>query len=121
MKEYELKQTLEAIKQEQQHRFQEFGNLEFEFSKLKTKYKATKHNVSWQSSRLYFILLKLDSGNLLTDSEVQWLTANGLHETNQISQEIKRFTQLKSQYKATQYQDSYPESKLYQILEKIRG
>jgi hypothetical protein len=117
--ESELKETLEAIKQEQQHRFQEFGNLEFEFSKLKSKYKATKDNISWQSSRLYFILLKLESGNLLTDSEVKWLISNGLHETNQIAQEVKRFTQLKSKYKATQYQDSYPDSKLYQILKKL--
>ncbi|MEH2418943.1 hypothetical protein [Nostoc sp.] len=119
MKEYELVKTLKAIKQEQQHRFQEFGNLEFEFSKLKSKYKATKDNVSWQSSRLYFILLKLESGDFLTDSDVKWLRANGLHETNQIAQEANRFTQLKSKYKATQYQDSYPESKLYQILKKL--
>ncbi|MCC5641477.1 hypothetical protein LC607_00580 [Nostoc sp. CHAB 5824] len=117
--ESELKETLEAIKQEQQHKVQEFGNLEFEFYKLKSKYKATKHNVSWQSSRLYSILLKLESGNLLTDSEVKWLKANSLHETNQIAQEVKRFTQLKSKYKATQYQDSYPDSKLYQILKKL--
>ncbi|MEA5603073.1 hypothetical protein [Nostoc sp. UHCC 0252] len=117
--ESELKETLEAIKQEQQHRFQEFGNLEFEFSKLKSKYKATKYNISWQSSRLYLIFLKLESGNLLTDSEVKWLISNGLHDTNQIAQEVKRFTHLKSKYKATQYQDSYPDSKLYQILKKL--
>ncbi|MEH2038955.1 hypothetical protein [Nostoc sp.] len=117
--ESQLEETLEAIKQEQQYRLQEFGNLEFEFSKLKSKYKATKHNGSWRSSHLYFILLKLESGNLLTDLEVQWLRATDLYETNQIAQEVKRFTQLKSQYKATQYQDSYPDSFLYQILKKL--
>ncbi|MBN3962725.1 hypothetical protein [Nostoc sp. NMS8] len=101
LKEYELVETLKAIKQEQRHRFQEFGNLEFEFSKLKSKYKATKHNVSWQSSHLYFILLKLESGNFLTDLDVKWLRANGLDETNQIAQEVNRFIQLKSKYKAT--------------------
>ncbi|MCC5607988.1 hypothetical protein LC612_14645 [Nostoc sp. CHAB 5834] len=119
LKECELVETLKAIKQEQQHRFQEFGNLEFEFSKLQSKYKATKHDLSWQSSHLYFILLKLESGNLVTDSDVKWLRANGLDETNKIAQEVNRFTQLKSKYKATQYQDSYPESKLYQILKKL--
>ncbi|WP_308737826.1 hypothetical protein [Nostoc sp. 'Peltigera membranacea cyanobiont' N6] len=119
MGESKLDEILEVIKQEQQYRVQEFGNLEFEFSKLKSKYKATKHNGSWQSSHLYFILLKLESGNLLTDLEVQWLRATGLYETNQIAQEIKRFTQLKSQYKASQYQDSYPDSFLYQILKKL--
>jgi hypothetical protein len=117
--ESKLEEILEAIKQEQQHKVQEFGNLEFEFSKLKSKYKATKHNISWQSSYLYFILLKLESGNLLTDSEVKWLRGNGLYETNKIAQEVKRFTQLKSKYKATQYQDSYPDSLLYLILTKL--
>ena len=117
--ESKLEEILEAIKQQQQHKVQEFGNLEFEFSKLKSKYKATKHNISWQSSHLYFILLKLESGNFLTDSEVKWLRANGLYETNKIAQEVKRFTQLKSKYKATQYQDSYPDSLLYQILTKL--
>lgn len=119
LKEYELVETLQAIKQEQQHRFQEFGNLEFEFSKLQSKYKATKHHVSWQSSHLYFILLKLESGNLVTDSDVKWLKTNGLDETNKIAQEINQFTQLKYKYKATKYQDSYPKSKLYQILKKL--
>ncbi|MBE8970372.1 hypothetical protein IQ277_30430 [Nostocales cyanobacterium LEGE 12452] len=114
-----LEETLEFIKQEQQYRLQEFGNLEFEFSKLKSKYKATKYNGSWRSSHLYFILLKLESGNLLTDLEVEWLKATGLYETNQIAQEVKRFTQLKFQYKASQYQDSYPDSFLYQILKKL--
>ncbi|HYX16059.1 MAG TPA: hypothetical protein VE944_17160, partial [Nostoc sp.] len=119
MGESKLEEILEAIKQEQQHKVQEFGNLEFEFSKLKSRYKATKHDLSWQSSHLYFILLKLESGNLLTDSEVKWLRANGLYETSKIAQEVKRFTQLKSKYKATQYQDSYPDSLLYQILTKL--
>ncbi|MDZ8137063.1 MAG: hypothetical protein RM049_17430 [Nostoc sp. DedQUE04] len=117
--ESQLEETLEAIKQEQKHKVQEFRNLEFEFSKLKSKYKATNYNVSWQSTRLYFILLKLESGTLLTDLEVQWLRRTGLYETNQIAQEVKRFTQLKSQYKASQYQDSYPDSFLYQILKKL--
>ncbi len=117
--ESQLEETLEAIKQEQKHKVQEFGNLEFEFSKLKSKYKATSYNGFWQSSHLYFILLKLESGNFLTDLEVKWLRANGLYETNKIAQEVKLFSQLKSKYKATQYQDSYPDSLLYQILKKL--
>ncbi|MHC5757408.1 hypothetical protein [Nostoc sp.] len=83
--ESQLEETLEAIKQEQKHKVQEFGNLEFEFSKLKSKYKATSYKGSWQSSHLYFILLKLESGNFLTDLEVKWLRANGLYETNKIA------------------------------------
>ncbi|WP_414514170.1 tetratricopeptide repeat protein [Nostoc sp. PCC 9305] len=86
---------------------------------MKSKYKATSYNGSWQSSHLYFILLKLESGNFLTDLEVKWLRANGLYETNKIAQEVKLFSQLKSKYKATQYQDSYPDNPLYQILKKL--
>ncbi|PHJ57848.1 hypothetical protein VF14_35855 [Nostoc linckia z18] len=119
--ETKLEDTLEAIKQEQQHKVQEFGNLEFEFSKLKPKYKATNYNVSWESSHLYFILLKLESGNLLSDSEIKWLRANNLYETNKIAQEIKLFAQLKLKYKATQYQDSYPDNKLFKILKKLES
>ncbi|MEH2081676.1 MAG: hypothetical protein V7K89_17225 [Nostoc sp.] len=114
-----LEETLEAIKQKQKYKVQEFGNLEFEFSKLKSKYKATIYNGSWESSHLYFILLKLESGNFLTDSEVKWLRANGLYETNKIAQEVKLFSQLKFKYQATKYQDSYPDSQLYQILKKL--
>ncbi|MEH2166472.1 MAG: hypothetical protein V7K41_07330 [Nostoc sp.] len=119
LRESRLEETLEAIKQNQKYKVQEFGNLEFEFSKLKSKYKVTSYNASWQSSHLYFILLKLESGNFLTDSEVKWLRANGLDETNKIAQEVKLFSQLKSKYKATQYQDLYPDSPLYQILKKL--
>ncbi|MEH2363697.1 hypothetical protein [Nostoc sp.] len=90
--ESKLEEILEAIKQEQQHKVQEFGNLEFEFSKLKSKYKATKHNISWQSSHLYFILLKLESGNLLIDSEVKWLRANDLYVSLKIIRGTWRFT-----------------------------
>lgn len=124
---------LEFICQEQQDKLKDFVNLGVEFSKLKSKYKATKHGTSWQSSHLYSILWKIDSGNLLTDSEVQWLRENDLSEAKKIAQEMKkiaqekkkiaqersRFTQLKSKYKATQYQDSYLDSFLHQILKKL--
>ncbi|MEH2314689.1 MAG: hypothetical protein V7K35_25560 [Nostoc sp.] len=110
---------LEFLCQEQQDKLKDFVNLGVEFSKLKSKYKATKHGISWQSSHLYFILWKIDSGNLLTDSEVKWLRENDLSEAKKIAQEINRFTQLKSKYKATQYQDSYPDSFLHQILKKL--
>lgn len=124
---------LEFICQEEQDKLKDFVNLGVEFSKLKSKYKATKHGTSWQSSHLYSILWKIDSGNLLTDSEVQWLRENDLSEAKKIAQEMKkiaqekhkidqernRFTQLKYKYKATQYQNSYLDSFLHQILKKL--
>jgi hypothetical protein len=114
-----LVKTLEIIEKEKNNITQKLLNLELEFSQLKSKYKAKKHNICWQSSKLYYILLKLESGIEITDLEVQWLRGNGLYETNTIVQEIKRFIQLKYKYKAIQYQDSYPESPLYQILKKL--
>ncbi|MDF2387611.1 hypothetical protein JMG10_39570 [Nostoc ellipsosporum NOK] len=119
LREYELEESLKAIKQEQQHRVKEFSNLEFEFSTLKSKYKATKHNVSWESSHLYFILVKVESGNLLTDSEFNWLKSHGLHETNALIKEMERFHTLKYKYKVTKYSDSSPNSPLYKILQQL--
>ncbi|MUG91028.1 hypothetical protein F7734_00310 [Scytonema sp. UIC 10036] len=112
-------QKLGFICQEQEDKLRDFVNLGVEFSQLKAKYKATNHSVSWQDSPLYFILCKIESGQLLTSGEVHWLTSNGLSQTNAIAQDIQQFTQLKSKYKATQYQNSYPDSPLYQILKKL--
>lgn len=119
LREYELEESLKAIKQEQQHRVKEFSNLEFEFSTLKSKYKAIKHNVSWESSHLYFILIKVESGNLLTDSEFHWLKSHGLHETNALIKEMEQFYTLKYKYKVTKYSDSLPNSPLYKILQQL--
>ncbi|MBD2388415.1 hypothetical protein H6G32_23925 [Cylindrospermum sp. FACHB-282] len=110
---------LEFIYQEQQNILKDFVNLGVEFSELKNKYKATNHGISWQASHLYFILWKIDAGNLLTDSEINWLKSSGLSNVNAIAQEMNRFSQLKSKYRATQYQNSNPESPLYKILKKL--
>jgi hypothetical protein len=119
LRKQELYEALEAIRKEQQHKIKEFSNLEFELSKLKSKYKATKYDLSWQSSHLYFLLLKIESGNSLIDSEVNWLRSHGLYETQAIAKEVKQFTALKLKYKATKHQNSYPDSPLYQILKKL--
>ncbi|MBW4565555.1 MAG: hypothetical protein KME32_31635 [Mojavia pulchra JT2-VF2] len=52
--------TLEIIGKEKNNRTQELLNLEIEFSQLKSKYKAKKHNISWVDSKLYYIILKLE-------------------------------------------------------------
>lgn len=119
LRESKLNNTLKIIQKQQQHKQQELINLGVEFSQLKSRYKAKNYNLPWQSSNLYYILLKLDCGNLLTDSESRWLKANGLHETDIIAQEIKQFTQLKYKYKAHQYQNSHPHDTLYKILKKL--
>ncbi|HEY9802158.1 MAG TPA: hypothetical protein V6D25_17485 [Leptolyngbyaceae cyanobacterium] len=119
LRESKLENTLKIIQEQQQHKQQELINLGVEFSQLKSKYKAKNSHHPWQSSNLYYILLKLDCGNLLTDLESLWLKANGLHETDIIAQEIKQFTQLKHKYKVHQYQNSHPDDTLYKILKKL--
>ncbi|BAZ21012.1 hypothetical protein NIES4073_18900 [Kalymmatonema gypsitolerans NIES-4073] len=44
-----------------------------EFAALKSKYLAEKHPDSSPSSRLYIILLKIDSGEPLTEVDIKWL------------------------------------------------
>ncbi|GAA6623546.1 hypothetical protein [Scytonema sp. NUACC26] len=112
-------QKLEFICQEQEDKLKDFVQLGVEFSQLKSKYKATPHSVSWQYNPLYFILWKIESGQFLSSEEVDWLSSNGLSQTKAIAQDIQQFIQLKFKYKATQYQDSYPDSPLYQILKKL--
>jgi hypothetical protein len=119
LRESKLDKTLKLLQKEQQRKQQEFINLEAEFFQLKSKYKAKNHNTSWQTSKLYYILLKLDSGILLADSENQWLKVNDLTDTYTISQDIKDFIQLKSKYKASQYENCYPNDTLYKILKKL--
>ncbi len=57
-----------------------------EFSQLKLKYKATKHENSSLSSPLYPILLKLDRHEQLIASDMEWLKNNQLFYTLEIYQ-----------------------------------
>ncbi|OCQ98493.1 hypothetical protein BCD67_07995 [Oscillatoriales cyanobacterium USR001] len=59
---------------------------EAEFSQLKLKYQATKHDDSSLSSPLYPILLKLDRREQLTASEMEWLKNNRLFYSLEIYQ-----------------------------------
>jgi hypothetical protein len=110
---------LEFIYQEQQNTLKDLVNLWVEFSELKSKYRATEHSGSWRASHLYSILWKIEAGNLLSDSEINWLKLSGLSNVNAIAQEMNRFSQLKSKYRATQYQNSNTDSQLYKILKKL--
>ncbi|OUL27663.1 hypothetical protein BV372_25470 [Nostoc sp. T09] len=115
----QLIETINILKQQQKDRAKELSSLEVEFYRLKSKFKAKKHDVSWQSSNLYFILAKLDSGITLSDNDSNWLVSSGLFEVKEVAQEIEQFTQLKTKYKATQSKESNIENLLYHILEKI--
>jgi hypothetical protein len=93
-----------------------------ELSQLKDKYKASKHQDSSTSNKLYRILQKLESKQKLIQVDIDWLKKHRLTDTIAIAEEIQQknnFAALKSKYQATQYEDSSLSSPLYQILKKI--
>ena len=93
-----------------------------ELSQLKDKYKASKHQDSSTSNKLYKILQKLESKQKLIQVDIDWLKKQGFTDTIAIAEEIehkKHFAALKSKYQATQHEDSSLSSPLYQILKKI--
>ncbi|MEQ8958231.1 MAG: hypothetical protein RLP02_09950 [Coleofasciculus sp. C2-GNP5-27] len=119
-----LFETIKAIREQhipRQSKSLENRELASEFEHLKSKYTATKHSIPWEATPLYFILQKLDSENKLSDSEIKWLKHFGHDETIAIAQAIKYFHTLKTKYKATNYQDTFPDSRLYQILKKLEA
>jgi len=116
---HQLLQTLKVIREKQRQIEKELRQLENEFKILTSKYAATKCNVSWKATALYFILRRLDSGNKLNDSEITWLKYYGYTETIVIAQQIEHFVTLKAKYQATKHQDSSPVSRLYRILKQL--
>ncbi|MBF2005029.1 hypothetical protein ACF3DV_14675 [Chlorogloeopsis fritschii PCC 9212] len=111
----------------------EFQNRLKDFTNLKSKYQATKHEDSSPSSLLYLILRKVDLGIELTDLELDWLTEHKLFETVKVIkqkqqhkvEELRKleseFSHLKVQYKVPKsWQDlkDYISSPLYPILWK---
>ncbi|MEG4577672.1 hypothetical protein QUA56_34150 [Microcoleus sp. N3A4] len=93
-----------------------------ELSQFKDKYKASKHQDSSGSNKLYKILQKLESKQKLIQVDIDWLKKHGLTDTIAIAEELqeqKHFVALKSKYQATQYEDLSLSSPLYQILKKL--
>ena len=114
---HELFDTLAVFQQQEATR-------EAEFAQLKDKYQATKHPDSSASSPLNPILQKLDTEQQLSESEIDWLKQHELTETLDLLGEIEQkrhFTELKTKYKATQYEDSSPSSHLYKVLRKLES
>lgn len=110
-------ETLEIHWQQEQER-----EAELEFLKLKSKYQVDSHSATLNSSPLYSILKKLDSGEILQHKESTWLKQQNLGnlvEINQDRQDRRYFAELKEKYKATQHQSSDPSDHLFLILRKI--
>jgi hypothetical protein len=115
LKNNELWETLDFFQQQESAREAQYAN-------LKDKYQATKHPDKSISSPLYLILQNLDADKHLSESELNWLKQHELTETLDIILEIEQkrdFAQLKTKYKATQYEDSSPSSHLYKVLKRL--
>ena len=123
LKQHELFETVEIIRQGEESRKNELIKLGIEFSHLKSKYKATQYCLSWKSTPLYSILGKLDSENQLNASDVNWLRNNGFVETVVLAENIelktRQFAALKHKYQATKYSYSSSSSPLFQILQTL--
>ncbi len=128
LKEQKLHQTSQFISQKRvlssgellrQGNTREFQQMRVEFSNLKSKYEATHYILRWQTSPLYFILCKLDSGYPLTDSEMKYLQDNHLDNIVMLVTNIRQFVTLKVKHQATQYRDSFSVSLLYSILKRL--
>ncbi len=117
--EQELFETIETIEQEKQRKEEEIIKLKIEFQQLISKYKALQYSSAELLTPLYPILWKLDSENLLNDSEVKRLKYYGLNEIVALVQKLGRFVALKAKYQATKHQDSSLDSPLYFILKKL--
>ncbi|WP_377475735.1 MAG: hypothetical protein P2A85_23260 [Microcoleus anatoxicus] len=94
------------------------------FAALKAKYQATEYPDCSLDSPLYQILKKLDTQQILSDVEANWLFNNHLIDTLEIFWQQKagreaEFAQLKDKYKASEYPETSVCSPLYQILQNL--
>ncbi|HEY9649311.1 MAG TPA: hypothetical protein V6C95_01515, partial [Coleofasciculaceae cyanobacterium] len=112
---HELFETLAVVQQQEAAR-------EAKFTQLKDKYQASKHPDSSVASPLYPILQNLEADKPMSESEISWLQQHELTETLDIIREIEQkrhFAELKTKYKATQYEDASPTSHLYKVLKSL--
>lgn len=115
----QLFETIKLIKLElnlEQYKKTEFKALKNEFLVLQEKYKVPK-NIEF--SFLHPLLFKLDTKNILTDSEIRLLEDNCLKETLAIAGYITEFAKLKIKYHATKYEDFSQDTPLLFILKKL--
>ncbi|TAE61524.1 MAG: hypothetical protein EAZ87_01615 [Nostocales cyanobacterium] len=115
----QLLNTANFIRVEQKQKSKERIKLGVEFNSLKYKYQVNNYNIDWAISPLYFILIRINAGDFLTEKESNWLIAHGFSKINIFAVETRKFLNLKSKYKASEYRNSDLDSELYSILKKI--
>ncbi|HIK03212.1 MAG TPA: hypothetical protein IGS40_00615 [Trichormus sp. M33_DOE_039] len=112
---HELFETIEIFEKQESAK-------QAKFTELKVRYQATKHPDTSLASKLYQILQKLDADKKLNYEEIYWLEQQGLTETiaiTKVLEQKREFAALKTKYKANKYEDSSPDSYLYQLLQRL--
>ncbi|MEG4227330.1 hypothetical protein QUA35_15355 [Microcoleus sp. N9_B2] len=102
---------------EHQRKQQEQIKQERHLSELARKYRVSSSDLTINS--LYDLICKIDSGNPLSDSEMEWMKSRRFYEPIKIYRQIQHFALLKAKYQATEYPDCSLDSPLYQILKQL--
>jgi hypothetical protein len=109
--------TLQIIQEERKYRSKLPLRLQENFTELSLKYKAPCSS-SWRDNPLYYILLKINLEESLTDSEINWLKKQPRTDISRLA-EIDQFVNLKSKYQIINRPDLSLDSSLNQILKKL--
>ncbi|MEG4214405.1 hypothetical protein QUA27_03000 [Microcoleus sp. Pol14C6] len=115
--EREHEQEQERVEREYERKQQEKIKQERHLSELARKYRVSSSDLTINC--LYDLLWKIDSGNPLSDSEMEWMKSRQFYEPIKIYRQIQLFAKLKCKYQATQYPDCSLDSPLYQILKQL--
>ena len=118
LKEQQLFSILDCLALKQ-YQSQEKTQLATELNALKTKYKLPAAFKLDLETPLYSILWKLEAGENLKQTEINYLKQNQLDATVQLIEQIQEFAGLKVKYCSAQYQECFPDSRLYQILKQL--
>ncbi len=62
---------------------------------------------------------KVESGNQLTQADIDWLKQKGREDIITLNAQLKRFAFLKSKYDVSDYRDNSPYNRLYAILQQL--
>lgn len=123
LQEQDLWSSLDLIEKQQNLGNQLADQLQENFQRLSSKYKAIGSS-SWRDNNLYIILLKLDREEVLTRDEIRWLRNHPRSDIQKLVvfyDKTRDFIRLKSDYGIAQRPDLSLDSPLAEILQKLES
>jgi phage terminase small subunit len=103
----------------QQYKTEELQRLEAELLRLRVRYCIPEDAELTIANPISSLLWKVESGGVISASELELLNHDALVDTKKVIQEVLQFSQLKVTYKAAKYLDRLPEEPLFSILKKL--